>query len=57
MGSRELSCGPFTYECGSEKLKEILQLIPTTTIRFKNNSSSIKDRSSYRNGKVYVVPE
>lgn len=37
-----------------EKLKEILELEPSTLIEYKHHSSSIKDMSSFRNAKGYV---
>lgn len=39
----------------SEKLKKILLLEPKTVIEYKNHSTSIKDRSSHRNGTSFIV--
>jgi hypothetical protein len=49
------SCFDLIYR-SSEKLKEIWNLTPSTRVDFKAHSSSMKDRSTYRNGKLYVVP-
>merc|ERR1712137_150556 len=39
----------------SEKLKEIWKLNHSTRVEFKKHSSSLKDRSTYRNGKFYSI--
>lgn len=40
-----------------EKLKQLLQLPPSTVLEYKKHMSSIKDNSTYRNAKTYVVAE
>jgi translation initiation factor 4E len=38
-----------------DKLKSILGLHPNTPIEYKKHSTSMKDRSTYRNGKTYLI--
>ena len=37
-----------------EKMKEILDLEPSTVIEYKDHASSMRDMSSFRNAKAYV---
>jgi translation initiation factor 4E len=37
-----------------EKLKEILELEPSTIIEYKHNAESMQDKSTFRNAKAYV---
>eukprot|EP00211_Chloroparvula_japonica_P014226 CAMPEP_0119128318 /NCGR_PEP_ID=MMETSP1310-20130426/6525_1 /TAXON_ID=464262 /ORGANISM="Genus nov. species nov., Strain RCC2339" /LENGTH=234 /DNA_ID=CAMNT_0007118649 /DNA_START=162 /DNA_END=866 /DNA_ORIENTATION=- len=39
-----------------ERIKQILHLDTNTPIEFKAHSNSMKDRSTYRNSKTYVLP-
>ena len=38
-----------------ERLKQILKLDPNMPIEYKNHLKSMKDRSTYRNGRTYIV--
>jgi hypothetical protein len=38
----------------SEKLKDVLDLGEGTALEYKNHSTSMKDRSTFRNTKAYV---
>lgn len=42
------------FVSGSEKLKEVLDLGDGTALEYKNHSTSMKDKSTFRNTKAYV---
>ena len=37
-----------------EKMKQVLELEPSTVIEYKHNSNSMLDNSSFKNAKPYV---
>lgn len=41
----------------SERLKQILELEPSTMIEYKHHFKSMQDQSTYRNAKAYVFAE
>ena len=46
---------PNPYSNNSEKLNEILDIAPGTTIEYKPHHSSMKDRSTFRNARAYKL--